>query len=233
MYLQQNLPTLTRCDLFKGVAAEQLLALLDCLGTRVRSYHKGEFILRAGECGESVGVLIEGSADVIREDFWGNRAIIARLLPADLFAEAFVCAGVERLPVSVVSLNTTTVLFLDFKRIIGVCSAACAFHSSLIGNMLRVLASKNVNLTRKLEDLTQRSTREKLLSYLSRQAAGAGRASFAIPFNRRELADYLGVDRSALSAEMSRMRDAGLIRYRKNHFELLQAVPGTEAAAGA
>jgi CRP-like cAMP-binding protein len=221
LYLQQYAPTLAQCGLFAGIAPEQLLALLDCLGTRRRDYRKGEFIVRAGECGDSVGILVEGSADVIREDFWGNRAIITRLGPSDLFAEAFVCAGIERLPVSVVSLDATTVLFLDFRRIIGVCSSACAFHSSLVGNMLRVLASKNVALTRKLEDLTQRSTREKLLSYLSRQATEAHSASFTIPFNRQELADYLGVERSALSAEMSRMQAAALIRYHKNHFELL------------
>jgi CRP-like cAMP-binding protein len=221
LYLQQTAETLAECDLFAGIAPEQLPALLGCLGTRRRSYRKGEFILRVGGRSDSVGILTCGGADVIREDFWGNRSIIARLGPADLFAEAFVCAGTASLPVSVVSLGDATVLFLDFSRIIGICSNACAFHGTLVKNMLRVLAAKNVALTRKLEDMAQRTTRDKLLSYLSRQALQAGSASFTIPFNRQELADYLSVERSALSAELSRMRTAGLIRCHKSSFELL------------
>jgi CRP-like cAMP-binding protein len=212
---------LRSCELFGDIAPEQLYVLLDCLGATKRRFRKGEFILRAGDAAEAVGIVLVGSAHVIQEDYWGNRTIITRIEPGGLFAEAFCCAGIEQLPVSVVSLEETEVLFVDFNRIISVCSSACGFHNSLIKNMLQILARHNVTLTRKLEDVTQRTTREKLLSYFSRQALAAGSERFEIPFNRQELADYLSVDRSALSNELSKMQTEGLLRFRKNEFELL------------
>lgn len=219
--LREYEATLQRCELFEEIDPDQLFALLDCLGATKRSYQKGAFILRANEAVEEVGILLGGSAHIIHEDYWGNRAIIACIEPGDLFAEAFCCAKIEQLPVGVVGLEDTEVLFLDFNRIISVCSSACVFHNDLIKNMLQILARNNVNLTRKLEDVTQRTTREKLLSYLSRRALQAGGGRFEIPFNRQELADYLSVDRSALSSELSKMQAEGLLRYHRNEFELL------------
>ncbi|MDR1712774.1 MAG: Crp/Fnr family transcriptional regulator [Coriobacteriales bacterium] len=220
LYLQ-HIPVLSTSPLFAGIAETDLPALLGCLGAEEHDYLRDEFILRAGRPITSVGVLVAGGAHIIQEDYWGNRAIIARVTPGDLFAESFCCAHVSELPVSVQALADSQVLFLDFNRILGVCSNACNFHSTLLRNMLQVLAEKSVQLTGKLKDVSQRSTREKLLSYLSRCALACGASSFDIPFNRQELADYLAVDRSALSAEISRMQQDGLLRYHKSHFELL------------
>jgi CRP-like cAMP-binding protein len=219
LYLQ-HIALLEQCALFAGIAPDKLLALLGCLGANEGHFGRGEMMLRVGQPVNSVGVLVAGSAHVIQEDYWGNRAILTRVEPGELFAESFCCARTERLPVSVLALEDSAALFLDFYKIINVCTNACGFHNTLIKNMLQVLAKKSVALTRKLEDVTQRTTRDKLLSYLSQRALETASSSFSIPFNRQQLADYLAVDRSALSAELSRMQAAGLLRYHKNHFEL-------------
>jgi CRP-like cAMP-binding protein len=220
LYLQ-HIALLQRCSLFAGIDPDRLLSLLTCLDVTERSFQKGAFILRAGQPIKTVGVIVRGSAHMLQEDYWGNRTIIARVEPGELFAEAFCCAHVEQLPVSVQALEPSTVLYLDFNRIISNCSSACDFHTRLIQNMIALVAAKSVALTEKLEDVTQRTTREKLLSYLSRRALAVQSSAFDIPFNRQELADYLSVDRSALSSELSRMHNDALIHYHKNHFELL------------
>ncbi len=212
---------LQSCSLFRGVDKEQLYDLLKCLGATKHTYAKNEFILHAGDLVSWVGIVLYGSVHVIQEDFWGNRSIVARITPGDLFAESFACAATDQLPVSVIALEPTTVLALDFNRIVSTCSSACVFHNALVKNMLKVIALKSVELTRKLEDLSQRTTREKLLSYLSRLALTKNSRVFDVPFNRQELADYLSVDRSALSSELAKLQINGILKYKKNHFELL------------
>jgi CRP-like cAMP-binding protein len=221
--LEPYIETLGSCALFSGIAPDQLLTLLTCLNAQQRWYRKGAFILRVGNPAREVCVVLAGSTHVIQEDYWGNRSIINRCAPGDPFAESFCCAQSKSLPVSVVAATACRVLFLDYQRVIGVCTSVCGFHNRLVGNMLHVLAVKGVALTQKLEDVTQRSTQEKLRSYLSRQALQTGGNSFTIPFNRQELADYLSVERSALSNVLSHMARAGLLRYHKNRFELLEA----------
>ena len=168
--------------------------------------------------------MLTGNVHVIQEDFWGNRTILANIEPGELFGEAFSCAGLDKLPVSVLAVQDSEVLMIDYRKIITTCSSSCVFHTALIHNMLRILADKNVMLTQKMELLTKNTTREKLLAYLSLQAQQAGSTKFNIPFNRQGLADYLSVDRSAMSAELSKMQKDGVLVYKKNRFELLQKV---------
>lgn len=156
----------------------------------------------------------------MREDIFGNRAILTALMPGQLFGETFACAGVEILPVSVIAVSDCKILLLDYRRIITTCPTACVFHSRLIENMLKILAGKNLVLNQKIEALSARTTREKLLAYLVAQAGVAGSRRFTIPSTRQELADYLSVDRSAMSREMGIMQKEGMIRFKKNCFEL-------------
>lgn len=158
---------------------------------------------------------------VIREDFWGKRKIVSRIDPGGLFGEAFACAGTESLPVSVMAAEDSEVLFINCRRITTPCEQVCSFHIDLSRNLALLLAEKNIALIQKMEYITQPTTREKLLAYLSEQARLAGEKTFEIPFNREELADYLSVERSAMSAELSKMRKDGLIIFRKNRFELV------------
>jgi len=208
--------------LFKGISAEDLKTLLDCLSVRHHSYRKGSFIFMAGQHITDMGLLLSGQLDILQDDIWGNRRIIERVTPGEMFGTAFSCADVERIPISVRATQTSEVLLFDYHKMITTCSFACQFHTQLISNMLRLLAGKSVMMMEKIENITRHTTREKVLSFLSQQAQLQQSQRFDIPFNRQELAEYLAVDRSALSAELGRLRDDGVLRFNKNHFELLK-----------
>lgn len=218
--MKEYLSVLSTCALFEGIANTDLHTMLACLSARERRYAKGEVIFLAGQPATHLGIVLEGSADIMQADFWGNESLLSRVGPGDLFGEAFAAAQAPALPVSVLAAGLCAVLLLDYRRVLTTCTNACQFHDGIIDNMLRVLARKNIALTQKMEHLTRRTTREKLLSYLSRQAAQAGSDSFTIPFDRQALAAYLSVDRSAMSTELGNMRREGLIDFDKNRFTL-------------
>ncbi len=211
---------LKKTPLFDGVSDADLEKLLGCLDARKRSYCRNEAILLAGEEARDVGVVLSGRVQVVQEDVTGSRAILAQLGEGALFAEAFACSSFKTLSVSVFSVSESVVMFLDCQKLMTACPGGCTFHNQLIQNMLRVLANKNVLLSRKMEHLSKRTTREKLLSYLSEQAVICRSREFVIPFNRQELADYLCVDRSAMSAELGRLRDEGLLEFERSRFLL-------------
>lgn len=219
--MKKYLPTIKKCPLFAGIDDSGLKTLLDCLSASLVPYEKNSFVFMADDAVTNIGVVLSGRVHVLKEDFWGNRSILDHIGPGGLFGEAFSCAEVPKLPVSVIAAEKSDILLVDYRRIIRTCTSACAFHTGLIQNMMRILARKNVMLTQKLEYVTRRTTREKLLSYLSAQAGQAGSNSFEIPYNRQELAEYLSVDRSAMSGELGRMRDDGILRFHRNSFELL------------
>ncbi len=207
--------------IFEGISPEEQKKLFSCLSSVQRSFGKGEYVFTAGESAKRFGLVLKGSVCVVKEDYWGNRSILARLEPGDLFAEAFACSGTEKLAVSVIAAEKTDVLLMDYTNMMTSCPMACACHTRLIRNLVQELAGKSVRLMEKMEHILRRSTREKLLSYFSAEAEKAGSASFSIPFNRQELADYLAVDRSAMSAELCRLRDEGVLEFSKNQFRLL------------
>lgn len=217
-----HLDIIKNCPLFSGIADAELAALLGCLVNSTKNHAKDDFIFTAGEHSGQVGLVLTGSVHIVQEDFWGRRTILALITPGELFAEAFACAGLERLPVSALAAETAEIMLIDYRKIASPCARACACHNGLINNMLRILARKNVFLVQKIEHLSRRSTREKLLSYLSARARETGKSNFSIPFNRQELADYLAVDRSAMSSELSRMREEGLLDFKRNEFELFK-----------
>ena len=219
--MEKHFAVIQTCPLFSGMEAEELSRLLPCLAAAPRSYGKNEFVFSAGDAVQAVGVVLAGSVHVLQEDYWGNRTILTRIVPGGLFGEAFSCAEVDSLPVGVLAAEQTEVLLLDYRRIITTCPSACTFHLSLMKNMIKLLAEKNILLTQKMEIVTHRTTRARLLAYLSAQAVQAGTNSFVIPFNRQQLADYLSVERSAMSAEISKMQAEGLMRTERSVFELL------------
>lgn len=220
--MEKYYDTLKKCPLFTGIKETELRTLLNCLSAAERHYEKNNFIFMTGDTVTTIGIVLSGNVHIIQEDFWGNRTILLSIENSGLFGEAFSCAEVGKLPVSALAIQATDILFIDYHRIITTCSSACTFHTGLIKNMIRILAGKNVMLTQKIEFLTQRTTREKLLSYLSWQAQQTGSSSFAISFNRQELAEYLSVDRSAMSNELSKMRDDGILTFHRNRFTLLK-----------
>ena len=209
--------------LFRGIDEDDLKALLDCLGVRRRSYRKDSFVFLAGQRLTDMGLLLSGQLDLLQDDVWGNRRILERISPGEMFATAFTCAEIERIPLSVQATQPSVVMLFDYRKVITTCNSACGFHTQLISNMLRLLANKSIAMMDKIENVTRHNTREKVLSFLSQQAQLRQTRSFEVPFNRQELAEYLAVDRSALSAELGRLRDEGVLRFHKNHFELLKA----------
>ncbi|MDR2514427.1 MAG: Crp/Fnr family transcriptional regulator [Christensenellaceae bacterium] len=218
--MKNSFAVLKQSALFHGISEDELGSLIKCLGGTFRTYKKGETIYRAGDFVREIGIVLSGRVHIIKEDAWGNANIIAEISCGEMFAEAVVCGGVGVLPVTALAAMDTEVIFVDFQRIITTCSSACVFHPLLIRNMIGVFARRNIMLAGKMEHITKRTTREKLLSYLSEQSKLNANHCFEIPFNRQELADYLSVERSALSAEMSKLKVEGMIDYRKNHFEL-------------
>lgn len=207
--------------LFMGIEAKEIEAMLPCLSASTKSYEKGQFIHRRGDVINRVGVVLSGCIHIIKEDFWGNRSILAEMKGGQLFGESYAILPAEGLAVSIYVAQDCEVLFLDVAKIMTVCGSACEFHSKMARNLLMVTAQKNLQLTQKIEYMAQRSTREKLLSYLSAQSQRQQSTTFDIPFNRQQLADYLCVDRSAMSNELGKLRDEGILNFQKNQFELL------------
>lgn len=216
--MEQYLNILKQSPLFAGMAGDEILSVLQCLSARKKSYPKGAFLLHAGDAVDEIGFVLEGTAMILKEDCWGNCVILSQAAAGELFGEVYACLKQEPSQVSVTASSDTSVLYLDVRRMLHTCSSACPFHTRLIQNLLSVIACKTLELTRKIEHLSKRTTREKLLSYLSAQAQTAGSNQFTIPFSRQQLADYLIVDRSAMSHELCRLRDDGILSFYKNRF---------------
>lgn len=220
---KSELTLLKRATLFGNISGTEIESMLSCLSAERKLYKKGEQIYRFGDVVDSLGMVISGSVDVVREDYWGNRNIISVFAPGESFAESYACAGTP-LAVSVESESSSEVLLLDVHRILTVCSSVCSFHARLIQNLVALLAAKNLLINEKLGYVTQRNTREKLLSYLSAESQRQHSAGFDIPFNRQQLADYLSIDRSAMSNELSKMKHEGILDCDKKHFDLLRKI---------
>lgn len=212
---------LRKCPLFEGVENEKLFVMLSCLGAKVEQFDKKYTIIAEGKPSKFICILLSGSAQVEQVDYYGNRSIVSHIQPAEVFGEAFACAMMPTAPVSVVANQLCDVMLIDSTRILHTCSNACGFHQQLIFNLMRNLAVKNLQFHQKIEVTSKRTTRDKLMTYLMLTAKREGSNSFDIPFDRQALADYLEVDRSGLSAEISKLRAEGVLQNRKNHFTLL------------
>ena len=206
--------------LFQGVCAKEIEAMLPCLNAVIKTYPRGAVIHPAGSAIRSMGLVLSGSVSIENDDVWGNKSILDHVLPGQVFGETYACVPNEPLMVSVVAAEPCEVLFLEASRVMHVCSRTCSFHNQLIQNLLAISAQKNLNLSRRIFHTSSKSIRGRLLSYLSFQALHHGSLEFDIPFNRQQLADYLSVDRSAMSNELSKMQKEGLLQVHRSHFVL-------------
>lgn len=213
---------LNNCILFDGITPEDRAAMLHCLDAKEIKVKKGQTVFSEGDPARFVGIVTSGCIQLVREDYYGNRSILADIMSGELFAESFVYAGIETYPVSAVAVQDSTVLMIDSIRLTTPCCNACHFHNTMIRNMLKAVSKGNLALTQKIEVISKRTTREKLMSYLLSQAKLHNSREFTIPYDRQALADYLEVDRSAMSAEISKLRKEGILESEKNHFHLLK-----------
>lgn len=213
---------LSRCPLFAGISSAELEAMLGCLSGKMIAVSKGNPVFLEGDPAELVGVVLSGVVQVVQDDYYGTRSVLSVIQPGESFGEVFSCAGLDNMPVSVIAVKDSEVLLLDCRRVLTVCSHSCHFHTLLIQNLLKGIAQKNLAFTQKIRYMSRKTTKEKLMSYLLDQAKQQGNAEFVIPCDRQALADYLGVERTAMSAEISKLKKAGLIDTKGSWFCLKQ-----------
>ena len=199
----KNIDFLMTTPLWKGLKEEEIEAILPCLRSEEKFIKKGEFVYRMGDPISSLGVLLQGKLSIEHDDLWGNKTILSMITPGNIFAETYACIPGEPLMVNIVA-----------------CERSCPHHNKLIRNLLAILAQKNLHLSRRSFHTAAKTIRARLLSYLSYEASRQGSLSFDIPFNRQQLADYLNLDRSALSNELSKMQKEQIIICHRNHFLL-------------
>ncbi|MEE1313185.1 MAG: Crp/Fnr family transcriptional regulator [Lachnospiraceae bacterium] len=218
--MKKYFKVLRQCPLFYWIEDESLIKMIQCLGAKIEIFDKKYTIMAEGTPAKYVGIVLSGSAQIIQIDYYGNRSILGSIRPSEIFAEAFACAEVSSIPVTVIANEPCEVMLIDCNHILHTCSNNCGFHQQLIFNLMKDLATKTLLMNQKLEIISKRSTRDKLMAYLMFQAKKAKSNSFDIPFDRQELADYLEVNRSGLSVEISKLRDEGILDSHRKHFEL-------------
>lgn len=219
--MTEYISILKKTQLFAGIGDDEIAAMLGCLGAKPCTYQKGEYIFRQGEHLNHITVLVSGKLHIQQDDYWGNRSIINIIDVGEMFGEAYVSPGSGAVLNDVVAVEDSVVIAFDAQKILTVCSSACRFHAMMVQNLFFAISDKNRKLVQKLGHISKRSTREKLISYLSEEAKKQNSGSITIPFNRQQLADFLSVDRSAMSNELCKMRDDGLLIFEKNKFTLL------------
>ena len=219
--MKNYLKILRKCPLFFNIDDESLLRMLTCLGARIDFFDKKYTIFKEGSPAKYIGIVLSGSVQMVRGDYYGNRSIISNIGETHLFSEAFACAEESELPVSFIANEPCHVMFIECAHILHTCHNNCGFHQQLIFNLMKDLASKTLLFHQKIEITSKRTTRDKLLSYLMLEAKRAGGEGFYIDFDRQELADYLEVERSGLSAEIGKLKKEGIIENTKNYFKLI------------
>jgi len=211
---------LSNTPLFHGIKENEISHVLSCLGARERTYRKNETIFRAGDTVHEIGLVESGSVNIIVNFYWGSSNIFGHIEKGMIFAENYAAIPGKELICDVVAAEDSEILFLDLTKLLTTCQHGCNYHQRLIHNLLRISAQKSLDLSSRMMHTAPKSIRDRLLSYLSEQAMINGSTRFTIPFDRQQLADYLGVDRSAMSNELSKMQKDGLISFRKNVFIL-------------
>lgn len=223
--MEQYLFILRNSPFFQGMTEEEILSVLHCVNATVQHKQKDQYILRVGDRTESMGLVLRGAVLVLQEDLWGHRNIIYRIGPGEYFAEPFAATAGSVLNVSVVADEDSEIMMLNMERFLTTCPHACAHHSRMVRNLVSVMARRVLDLNDKLTHISKRSTREKLLSYLSAESMRQGKLAFVIPYDRQQLADYLSVERAAMSVELSKLQKEGLLKTNRNHFELFAPLP--------
>lgn len=213
---------LSKTRLFKGISEDEINILLNCISSYKKTYAKGDYILMESEITDFMGLILSGSALIESSDIWGNNTIIGNINPGEVFAETYAMLENEPLMINVVAKENCEVLFLNLKDLLTSCEKACTFHTKLISNLVNIASVKNLKLSRKILHTEPKTIRERLISYFSECVKKENSLSFKIPYNRQQLADYLSVDRSSMSNELSKMQKDGIIKFHKNEFKIIK-----------
>lgn len=219
--MEQYFEIMEKCPLFEGIERAYISGVLNCLEVKIKEYRKDEMVFLHGDAINFFGIVLKGSIRIVRNDYYGNRSIVTTAMPSQLFAETFAFAKTSSVPLSAQACSESVVMLINPEKMVVQCSKACTFHSRLISNLIKVMAYKNLEINRKLEIISKRTTREKLMTYLFLTSQETGVKSFTIPFNRQELADYLEVDRSGLSAEIGKLKREGKLLCSRSKFTVI------------
>lgn len=222
--MEQYLFVLRNTPLFQGMTEEEILSVLHCVNATVVEKKKDAYIFRVGDSTETMGLVLRGTVLSVQEDLWGHRNIMHRTGVGEFFAEPFAAIPSSVLNVSVVAEEDSQIMLLNLGKLLQTCPTACAHHNHLIRNLVSVMAQKVLNLNEKVTHMAKRSTREKILSYLSAESMRQGKLSFTIPYDRQQLADYLCVERAAMSVELGKLQKEGYLKTNRNQFELFDRI---------
>lgn len=206
--------------LFFGLSEEELKAMLECFNARIKTYENEEIIIRQGDLITNIYLVLEGCVNIEKDSYWGRRIIVTQLGTNDNIALAFVASKNIESSIDAISVGKTKLLILTYEKCTTMCQNVCIKHKRLINNLFEILSKENIELIQKIENISQKTIREKLLTYFSNEARKNKSNIFEISFNRQDLADYLNIDRSAMSFELSKMQKEGLIAFEKNKFAL-------------
>lgn len=220
--MQNHIDLIVRAPLFEGVPETDIQQTLEYLSARVEYFSKNEPIFNEGDEVRYAGIVLSGFAQIRVEDYNGNSSILAELPKGQMFGEALCSTETDVLPVSIYAGQDCAVLFFDCKRLVDLNQNNFKYQTLLIKNLLFAVSSKALKLRAKLSIMSKRTTREKIMAYLMAESKKKGKRQFEISLDRQQLADFLGVDRSAMSAELGRLSKENIIRTRKNHFEILK-----------
>lgn len=211
---------ISKTALFHGCSPSETEQMLECLEYTIRAYQKDEVICSRGKVIPEIGIVLSGSAQIESDDIWGNRSVLSVVGQGGIFAEAYACVPDEPLMVNVVANGSCEILFLNVSKIFAAEGNTGPVHGKFIQNLVVVCAKKNLELSHRIFHTSSKTIRGRLMSYFSQQVSLQKSGRISIPFDRQQLADYLGVDRSALSKELGKMKKDGLLNYHKNQFEL-------------
>ncbi len=220
MVNEEYINVLKSSNMFQKIDESEIKSMLNCLNATTRKYAKNEYIIKGGDKITSMGMVMSGMVMVEKNDYWGNCSILSEISPGHIFAESYACLQAVPFETSVRASTDTVIMFFDINRILGMCSNSCSFHTKLIKNLMITISQKNINLTQKIDYISKKTIRDRLLAYLSHQSLMNSSNEFTIPFNRQQLADYLSVDRCALSTEIGKLANEGIISSSKNKFTI-------------
>ncbi len=214
-----NLHFLSKTALFRGCAEDDILKMAEHLEFRTVKYKKEQVIFGEGSIVTEIGLALSGSVRIEHTDVWGNKSILGIVEAGGVFAEAYACIPSEPMVVDAVANEDCECLFISVPRLFTPCPV-CEGQNRLIQNLVMISARKNMELSKRSLHTSPKTIRGRLLSYFSQQISAQGSNKITIPFDRQQLADYLNLDRSALSKELGKMRRDGLLEYHKNTFEI-------------
>lgn len=206
-------------DLFENIENNEVLELLKCIGIKTKVFKKNSFILKTGAKIDYLGVILEGCAEITKTDSFGRVNIVEKLKVNDIFGHNIICLGENKSPVDIIAKDNCEILFIPFEKVVTPCDKLCSYHLQLIKNVMKMISKRNSLLNDKIDIIAQKTTRDKILALLNTYRNG--KKVFSLPYTREEMAKFLCVDRSAMSRELCRMRDEGLLKFNKNHFELM------------